>query len=199
MTKTVAILIDGGHLRVIAKMAGKNYDPNFIEQFSRKCLIPAATDSEDLQRILYYDCPLYSGTVKLPVSGSSHTYTASTGWLDDLASRDFFAVRKGVLKFRGFVPKKIPVAGNHALTDADFNPVFEQKGVDMRIGLDIANYAQNKSVRRILLVTNDTDCIPALKLARISGLQTVLICLPGRKPHRELTAHADFTRHVNWP
>ena len=89
--------------------------------------------------------------------------------------------------------------GTNALTDADFKPLFEQKGVDMRIGLDIANDAQNKSVSRILLLTNDTDCVPALKLARISGLQTVLICLPGHKPHRELAAHADYVRHVKWP
>jgi uncharacterized LabA/DUF88 family protein len=134
-----------------------------------------------------------------PVSGSSHTFAPSAAWLGELAGRDLFGVRKGILKFRGFIPNKTPVPGNKVLTDADFKPLFEQKGVDMRIGLDIANYAQNQSVRRILLVSNDTDCIPALKLARISGLQTVLICLPGRKPHSELAAHADYVRNVSWP
>ena len=48
------------------------------------------------------------------------------------------AVRLGVLKFRGYKLKKTPVTGIAALTDADFKPDFEQKGVDMRIGLDIA-------------------------------------------------------------
>ncbi len=196
MLKPVAVLIDGGHLRVIAKKSEKNYAPAFIEQFSKQCIVHA---EEGLQRVLYYDCPPYNGTAKLPVSGISHPFTSSAAWLDDLASRDLFAVRKGVLKFRGFVPKKTPVPGNKVLTDDDFKPLFEQKGVDMRIGLDIANYAQNKAVSRILLVSNDTDCIPALKLARISGLQTVLICLPGRKPHSELAAHADYVRKVSWP
>lgn len=196
MLKTAAILIDGGHLRVVAKKAGKHYAPAFIEEFSKKCV---DTNAEEMQRVLYYDCPPYNGTAKLPVSGNQHTFVSSVVWLDDLASRDLFAIRKGVLKFRGFVPKKTPVSGNQALTDNDFKPLFEQKGVDMRIGLDNANYAQNKSVSRIILVSNDTDCIPALKLARISGLQTVLICLPGRKPHSELAAHADFIRPVTWP
>ncbi len=196
MGKLVAVLIDGGHLRVVAKRASKTYDPSFIEQFSRQCL---DTTPEELQRILYYDCPPFAGTAKLPVSGTPHTFICSSQWLDDLASRDLFAVRKGVLKFRGFIPKKTPVPGNLPLTDDDFKPLFEQKGVDMRIGLDIANYAQNRSIHRIILVSNDTDCIPALKLARISGLQTVLICLPGQKAHRELAAHADFIRKVQWP
>jgi uncharacterized LabA/DUF88 family protein len=195
MLKPVAVLIDGGHLRIMAKKSDKGYTPDFIERFSKKC----ATHADDLRRILYYDCPPYNGTVKLPVSGHSKTFTPSAAWLDDLASRDLFAIRKGVLKFRGFVPKKTPVSSDHVLTDDDFKPDFEQKGVDMRIGLDIANYAQNKSVDQIILVSNDTDCIPALKLARIAGLQTVLICTPGRQPHRELASHADFVRKVSWP
>ena len=33
------------------------------------------------------------------------------------------------------------------------NPRFEQKGVDMRIGLDIAHYATNRSVDQIVLIT----------------------------------------------
>lgn len=180
----------------MAKKSSKDYVPAFIEQFSNKCVLH---DDEELQRVLYYDCPPYNGTVKLPVSGMARTFTSSSAWLDDLASRDLFAVRRGVLKFRGFIPAKRSVPPNKTLTDDDFKPLFEQKGVDMRIGLDIANYAKNRSTSRILLISNDTDCIPALKLARISGLQTVLICLPGRKPHSELAAHADYVRKVSWP
>lgn len=182
-------------MRVRTRKANKFYTPDFIQQFSRSCLIPP----EELQRVLYYDCPPYNGTVRLPVSGISKEFANSAAWLEDLASRDLFAVRKGVLKFRGFVPKKTPVSPNSNLTDDDFTPVFEQKGVDMRIGLDIANYAQRRSVDRILLVSNDTDCIPALKLARIAGLQTILGCVANGKPHRELVTHADFVRTIPWP
>jgi uncharacterized LabA/DUF88 family protein len=196
MLKNVAVLIDGGHLRVRARISKQDYVPAFIENFSKKSLL---NHEEELQRILYYDCPPYNGTVKLPISGTAKTFTSSSAWLDDLASRDLFAIRRGVLKFRGFIPEKRSVQPNKILTDDDFKPLFEQKGVDMRIGLDIANYARNKLVCRIILVSNDTDCIPALKLARISGLQTVLICLPGRKPHSELAAHADYVRTVSWP
>jgi hypothetical protein len=77
-------------------------------------------------------------------------------WLRNLARKDLFAVRRGVLKFRGFRPRKVPISADSS-TDADFEPVFEQKGVDMRIGLDIALYSQSRTVERIAIITQDTD------------------------------------------
>ena len=66
----------------------------------------------------------------------------------------------------------------------------------MRIGIDIANLSANRSVDVIALATNDTDCIPALKHARHSGLQIALICFPGFRPAPELLAHTDFRREI---
>ena len=103
-----------------------------------------------------------------------------------------------MLKFRGYKPVNVPVA-SVALTDADFKPDFEQKGVDMRIGLDIALFSQTLAVQRIVLITNDTDTIPAMKYGRRAGLQVVLIELDGTKLTRELLPHADFVRPVLWP
>jgi len=194
-TLKAAVLIDGGFLRVIAKKFKKTYDPDFIENFSHFC----RTADETIFRILYYDCAMYSGTVKLPVSGVSQTFTANDAWLHMLSHKDLFAVRRGVLKFRGFKPRKTPVALSAPLTDADFVPDFEQKGVDMRIGLDIAAYSANHAVDRIILVSSDTDCVPALKYARKAGLQTVLIEPPGTKLAPELLAHADYKRVVALP
>jgi uncharacterized LabA/DUF88 family protein len=102
------------------------------------------------------------------------------------------------LKFRGFKPKRVPVAVT-PLTDADFAPDFEQKGVDMRIGLDIATLCQNKAVDRIILISGDTDCIPATKHGRKSGIQTVLVELPGIRLAPELLSHVDFKRAIPWP
>jgi uncharacterized LabA/DUF88 family protein len=195
MPKKVAILLDGGHVRAKANQAGKHYNPDFIAGFARKC----AVSDEEIFRVLYYDCALYSGAVKLPVSGSPHIFTSSDRWLEELACKDLFAVRRGVLKFRGFKPKRTPVKPSGPLTDADFNPDFEQKGVDMRIGLDIAAYSNNHAVERIILVTNDTDCVPAMKYGRKSGIQVVIVELPNGRAASELVMHADFKRKVAWP
>lgn len=192
--KRIAILIDGGFLRVAAKKAGKCYNPTFIEKFALKC--PVA--EEEIFRVLYYDCAPYSGTVRLPVSGADHVFSGSDLWLHELSRKDLFAVRRGVLKFRGFKPKRVPVAAT-PLTDADFAPDFEQKGVNMRIGLDIASLCQNRSVDRIVLISGDTDCIPATKHGRKAGVQIVLIELPGTRLAPELISHVDFKRAITWP
>lgn len=69
----------------------------------------------------------------------------------------------------------------------------------MRIGLDIATFCENRSADRILLLTADTDCVPAMKFARRAGLQLALIRLPNSHLAPELVEHADYDRRVDWP
>jgi uncharacterized LabA/DUF88 family protein len=128
------------------------------------------------------------------------SFNANDGWLRDLAKRDLLAVRLGQLRLRGFERKpNTNHKGAGDLTDDDFKPVFEQKGVDMRIGLDIANYCQVRSLDRIALVTGDTDCVPAMKHARKAGIQVIIVQLPGHNLHESLREHADFVRQVGFP
>jgi uncharacterized LabA/DUF88 family protein len=194
VVKKVALLIDGGHARVVIRNAGKPYNPDYIERFAHSCIIA----HEDLTRILYYDCAPYSGTLKMPVSGQETEFNNPSNWLHELAAKDLFAVRLGVLKFRGFVPKRTPVSPA-TMTDADFKPTFEQKGVDMRIGLDIATYSDGRAFDRFVVVTADTDCIPAFKHARKSGAQVALIEMPGVRLAPELRSHVDFVRPISLP
>jgi uncharacterized LabA/DUF88 family protein len=195
MAKKISVMLDGGHLRVYARKAGRQFIPDYIEKIGLAC----ALQGEEIQRILYYDCAPYVGTVTMPVSGTKKTFQASDAWMYEIARKDLFAVRRGVLKFRGFMLSQIPYAGGAPLQDADFKPQFEQKGVDMRIGLDMAIISAHRAVELIALATNDTDCIPAMKHARRSGVQVALVTVPGYSPAPELLAHSDFRRHVAWP
>jgi uncharacterized LabA/DUF88 family protein len=189
-----AVLIDGGHLRALARVAKHTYNPDFIE----KVALASVEADEALLRILYYDCALFSGTVKLPVSGAEHEFKANDHWLRELAAKDLFAVRRGVLKFRGWQPIKTPIPTSPP-TDKDFRPDFEQKGVDMRIGLDMATFSEQRSVDRIVLISGDTDCVPAMKHARKAGLQIVLVGFPNGRDTPELLWHSDFHRRIAWP
>ena len=189
-----AIFIDGGRLRALVRQAGNQYVPDCIEAVARACL----AEDEFLLRILYYDCAPYNGSPKLPVSGNPANFAGSDEWIKILSARPQFAVRLGVLKFRGFEPRRIPLSASR-LSDEDFKPRFEQKGVDMRPGLDIATYAVNRSLERIILITGDTDCLPAMKLARTAGLQVVAVQFPGQVLAREMLSHSDFQRQVEWP
>lgn len=125
MGKKTVVMIDGGHLRALTKLVHKTYDPNLIEKYALAC----PTADEELVRILYYDCAPYNGTQSQPISKTRKKFEASDAWLKVLAERPLFAVRVGQLKFRGFALDSVPIHPN-PLSDANFRPVFDQKGVE---------------------------------------------------------------------
>ncbi len=194
MWKTV-VLIDGGYLRAVSRQCGYEFTPEWIEQIAHQCTV---ADQDLLLKIPYYDCAPYQGTIRHPVSGKEEQRKSDRRWLDDLSRKDYFAVRLGSLKFRGFRLKEVPTSET-TLRDEDFKPGFEQKGVDMRIGLDIASMCEKRAVERVVLLSGDTDMVPAMKHARKAGVQVVVIELPGRRPPPDLLAHADLCRKVAWP
>lgn len=67
---------------------------------------------------------------------------------------------------------------------------LRQKGVDMRIGLDIASIALKKQSETIILVSGDSDFVPAAKLARREGMEIILDPL-WQKVHDDLFEHID--------
>lgn len=66
---------------------------------SRKSAQPAPLANEEIIRILYYDFALFNGTTRMPVSRTVQTHDQTTPYLQDLAQKDLFAVRRGVLSF----------------------------------------------------------------------------------------------------
>ena len=79
------------------------------------------------------------------------------------------------------------------MTDRDFIPALRQKGVDMRIGLDIASITLKRQANVIILVAGDADFVPAAKLARREGVQFILDPLWQNVP-RDLLEHIDGLR-----
>ncbi len=191
-----ALLIDGGHLRAACKKTEKEYTQEFINDFAYKCF----TEEEDVYRIFYYDAPRSDGVIKGPISGEEQQLKSNLWWFEKLASYDRFAVRLGRVANRGWELKKdkFHKKEKRELTDGHFRPIFEQKGVDMRIGLDIATLASQPDIKRIILVSNDSDMEPALKHGRIRGLETVIIKITGAgiRYRKSLDHHADITRSV---
>ncbi len=61
-----------------------------------------------------------------------------------------------------------------ALVPDDLKLALRQKGVDMRIGIDITTLTLKKQVDTIILVTGDSDFVPAAKVARREGVEFIL-------------------------
>jgi hypothetical protein len=61
----------------------------------------------------------------------------------------------------------------------------EQKGVDLKIGLDLVTHARNSAVDVMFLVSGDDDLTEAVEEAQAHGIEVVLLAVPGAggKPH----------------
>ncbi len=66
----------------------------------------------------------------------------------------------------------------------------------MRVGLDIASPTLKKQVEVIVLVTGDSDFVPAMKFARREGAQLFLVAL-GHHVVDEMLEHADLMLELN--
>jgi len=82
------------------------------------------------------------------------------------------------------------IAAWREISERDVNFGLRQKGVDMRIGLDIASMTLKHQVDTLVLVTGDSDFVPAAKLARREGVEFLLDPL-WQQVSDELNEHVD--------
>ena len=201
MKKKTYLLIDGGHLHTFLRKQNFSYQgKDGAANIATIAFCAARKDEEDLQKILYYDCDPYDNTTRSKkeeiqrlISGKPAIFRGHNT-LRILGSKNLFAVRRGELKFRGWLPKDEKKHGKD-LSDADFRPNFVQKGVDMRIGLDMAILAERRLIDRLILITGDTDMIPAMKHCRKQAIQIVLIAFKGGASFA-LKQHSDIVREL---
>lgn len=120
----------------------------------------------------------------------------------ELAIKDNVALREGEISFNGWALSKhaaqdIAKSGR-AVQENDFHPDLKQKRVDIKIGLDVAWLSSKSIVDRIVLVTGDSDFIPAMKFARREGVQVILVTLDHHVKN-DMRVHADEVRSIALP
>ena len=128
--------------------------------------------------------------------GSTPTYARNAQLIAKIENEPDVAVRRGTLVHQGWEIGRSAIqaltAGSKSVVDpSDVVPKIQQKGVDMRIGLDIASLAIKRLVSAIVLVTGDSDLVPAMKLARREGLRIFLDTVRSSGVRPELKVHAD--------
>ncbi len=170
---TTAILVDGAFFLKRYRWAyGKGHSPQQVAKNLFTMCIKHLEERNDLYRILFYDCPPLSKKAHNPVNGKAvdfsktKIYAFRTQLHKELVRLRKVALRSGRLseKTGGWVIKpdttKRILSGTIQPGDISENDVeydVTQKGVDMKIGLDIASLAFKRLVGRIILVTGDAD------------------------------------------
>lgn len=189
-----AILVDGGFYRRRATyLWGKKTPEERASELFAYCndhlRHEQQYDDRSLYRIFYYDCPPLDKTVYHPLLKRgidyrhSEIYHWTNSFFDELRKQRKLALRLGELAgdfasynisskaLKDLCSEKITL---NDLKESDFTIGFRQKGVDMKIGLDIASLAYKKQVDQIILIAGDSDFVPAAKLARREGIDFIL-------------------------
>ncbi|CCZ34610.1 putative uncharacterized protein [Firmicutes bacterium CAG:646] len=206
-----AILVDGGFYRRRAQsvFGDKSAEDRAVElaNYCKRHLNSHGEDN-DLYRIFYYDCApsakrIYHPFLKQQVDlGKTDLFEWTTLFLNELKKKRKFAIRLGKLAeeqahytIRPEVVKKLCNGKlNFAdLEEKDFYLEIDQKGVDMKIGLDIASMAYKQQVDQIVLISGDSDFVSAAKLARREGIDFILDPL-GAAIKPDLFEHIDGLR-----
>ncbi len=191
---STAILIDGGFYRKKAfRIWGEKTAKERADELMHYCKCHISDRDGDakrnLYRIFYYDCPPISKNVYNPITQrnedlkKSNTYKWSEAFLKELSHRRKVALRLGKLSdistgyrlkhdvFKDLCSQKRKF---ETLTVSDIQLDIVQKGVDMKLGLDILNLSYKKLVSQIILISGDSDFVPAAKMARREGIDFIL-------------------------
>lgn len=214
MSKT-AILVDGGFYRRKYEKGIEHSPDEAATALVKYCYrhLHEHHREHDLYRIFYYDCPPCEKKIFHPLLNRTVDFSRTPvhAWMEqflkELTQKRKVALRLGsidegsatfVLTERATKDIALKKRGVDELTEKDFAPSIKQKGVDMKIGMDIASIAYKRQVDQIVLIAGDADFVPAAKLARREGIDFVLDPL-GHPIKADLFEHIDGKRSCGDP
>lgn len=187
----VAILIDGGFfVKRFNTLFNKDrtMTGSQIAELMYGMAMSHVKDDDILYRIFYYDCEPLSKKVHHPVTKRAIDFSKTPEYLfrkeifETLKRKRKVALRLGTLKdnnnwnihsgrVKELLSGKLQIS---ELKEDDVYLEIRQKGIDMKIGVDIASLALKKFVDRIVLFAGDSDFVPAAKMARCEGVDFIL-------------------------
>lgn len=202
MSGKYAVLMDGGFVKKkLTKKHGHFPTAQEVQAEVDRIQQHARLQDHELLRVYYYDALPANAQIVNPVDGTRSDLTAHPTYAQNISLQQTlelhpdFALRMGDTAVHGW---KLGQQANKNLQTtprvpkaSDFVPDVKQKGVDLRIGLDIARLALREMVSVIVVVTGDSDLVPAFKFARREGSRVYLDHM-GHGVRRDLKAHADF-------
>ncbi|WP_432219498.1 NYN domain-containing protein [Pseudomonas kribbensis] len=149
---------------------------------------PQQRPRKELYRIFFYDCPPLDTKQHNPITKKLVDFSKSREAVFRremhirLRSKRKLALRLGHLskdvkwtikpaRIADLLKGKIQISD---LAEADVSIDTRQKGVDMRIGVDVASLSFKQQVDQIVLIAGDADFVPAAKMARREGVDFIL-------------------------
>lgn len=172
----LAIFIDGGYVAKIAEQhLGFWIDYEKLSDAVRERIARSTQEPLDLLRTYFYDCLPYQSNP--PSADERDRFSKKRSFFSGLGRLPRYRVREGRLAYRG--------------DDANGIPIFQQKRVDLMIGLDIASLAAKRAITHAAVLAGDSDLLPAFEAAQQEGITVWLVHGPRGTYARELWDLAD--------
>jgi len=143
-----AVFIDGGYFQKVLQYVFHSPKIDF-EAFSNK----VCGDCERLRTYFYYCMPYQSDP---PTRAERERYANADKFIFSLSRLNRFETRLGKLI-------RIPTTGEYA-----------QKRVDVLLSVDLVRMSWDHQIGKAILVTGDSDFVPAIQAAKDAGVLTVL-------------------------
>jgi uncharacterized LabA/DUF88 family protein len=161
----LAIFIDGGYIDKVARDEFA-VRPDFGKLSAAVAAEVTARSVEpvELLRTLFYHCPPYQSSTPTPEEAAR--YGQAQKFFQMLGRLPRYETRLGRLAFRGL--------------DRNGKPIFQQKRVDLLLGLDFAILAGKHQIQHAAVLSGDSDLIPAVEVAKQEGVCTWLVHGPAR-------------------
>lgn len=169
-------------------------------------------ESRHFYRLFFYDCEPLTKRMHTPVSQKSVDFGKSSDARFRLQlHQEIQKLRKVALRLGRLndtsrwrlseraTNRLIADPQSFVPTDDDFEIDTKQKGVDMRLGLDVASLAFKGQVDQIVIVAADADFVPAAKLARREGIDVILDRMGDHRAAKDLIQHVDAIRDCFLP
>jgi len=167
----VAVFIDGGYLdhTILSQFQGQKVNYYALS----KAVVDSTGSGKDILRIYYYHCLPYQSSP--PTTEESQRFSQMQRFFRALQRTARIEVKQGRIAFRG--------------VDAKGEPIFEQKRIDLLLGLDLALLAVKKIITQAFVIAGDSDLIPAITAAKAEGVTIYLV--HGSSCHDDLLDEAD--------
>ena len=163
----LAIFVDGGYIDIVARRGfGVQLHYGKFSAAIAKVVDDRTVEPVELLRTFFYNCLPYQS--QKPTDDEAQRYSQARSFYDALRRLPRYEVRLGRLVYRG--------------TDSKGASIFQQKGVDLLLGLDFALLAGKHQIAHAAIVSGDGDLVPAVAVAKQEGVCVWLFHGPGPKP-----------------
>ena len=167
----VALFIDGAYFDHV--LASEFNSPCIDYLLLTRAIVSKAGPDREIVRVYYYHCLPYQDT--RPTPEQSQRFSNMQRFFRALQRTSRFEVRQGRLAYRGINNKG--------------DPVFEQKRIDLLLGIDLVLLATKKSIDEAFIIAGDSDFIPAVCAAKTEGV--IIHLVHGSVCHDDLLDEAD--------